>query len=51
LYEEKETAEICKLGGGFWEGDPSAVARGVLPASEETVQRDEEKWENDVQEE
>jgi nuclear pore complex protein Nup107 len=48
LCEEKQTTEMSKLGGGWWEGGVAAVEKGAPEVPEETVRREEQEWEKEV---
>ncbi len=48
MCEEKETMEMTRLGGSFWEGGMSTVEKGVRWVSQETMEIEEEEWEKEV---
>ena len=47
LCEEKQTAEIIKLGGGYWEGGLEALKDLLIPV-EDPDQKEEEEWEKEA---
>ncbi|KAN0078059.1 Nuclear pore protein 84/107 [Tylopilus felleus] len=47
LCEEKQTAEMLKLGGGYWEGGLEALRDLSLPA-EDADEKEEEEWEKEA---
>ncbi|KAE9401605.1 hypothetical protein BT96DRAFT_1018085 [Gymnopus androsaceus JB14] len=48
MCEEKQTMEMLRLGGSFWEGGMSAVEKGARSVSRETMENEEEEWEEEV---
>ncbi|KAF5346850.1 hypothetical protein D9756_010620 [Leucocoprinus leucothites] len=50
MCEEKETMELTKLGGSFWEGSVEAVEKGVKEMSAADEEREEEEWIKEVTE-
>ncbi|KAK7436197.1 Nucleoporin nup84 [Stygiomarasmius scandens] len=48
MCEEKETMELLRLGGSFWEGGQAAVEKGVRSVSLEIIEDEEEQWEREV---
>ncbi|KAG5649870.1 hypothetical protein H0H81_001707 [Sphagnurus paluster] len=48
MCEEKESMEMAKLGGGFWEGGLAAVEEGVREITQEEEDEEEEAWEREV---
>ncbi|KAJ4468243.1 nuclear pore protein 84/107 [Lentinula aciculospora] len=48
MCEEKQTMEMSRLGGSFWEGGMSAVEKGARSVSRETMEEEEEEWEEEV---
>lgn len=40
--------EMSRLGGSFWEGGMSAVDKGARSVSRETMEEEEEEWEEEV---
>jgi nuclear pore complex protein Nup107 len=51
MCEEKETAEMRKLGGGWWEGGVEAVEHVTeedVDAMEDKESEDEHEWENEI---
>ncbi|GLB38465.1 putative nuclear pore protein 84 / 107 [Lyophyllum shimeji] len=50
MCEEKETMEMTKLGGGFWEGGLTAVEQGVPEITQEEQEKEEVDWEKEVTE-
>lgn len=50
MCEEKETMELTKLGGSFWEGGVEAVEKGVKEMSAVDEEREEQDWVKEVTE-
>lgn len=50
MCEEKESMELRKLGGSFWEGSIEAVEKGVKEMSAADEEREEEDWVKEVTE-
>lgn len=48
MCEEKESMEMSRLGGSFWEGGLNAVESGVRPISREEEEVEEDEWEKEV---
>ncbi|KAK1227800.1 Nucleoporin nup84 [Marasmius sp. AFHP31] len=53
LCDEKETMEMSRLGGSFWEGGGGAeglrnVDKGVRTVGREVIELEEEEWEKEV---
>ncbi|KAF9071055.1 nuclear pore protein 84/107 [Rhodocollybia butyracea] len=48
MCEEKQAMEMSRLGGCFWDGGMSAVEKGVRSVSQETMENEEEEWEEEV---
>lgn len=48
MCEEKESMEMQRLGGAFWEGGLSAVEKGVRDISEAEAESEEAEWEKEV---
>ncbi|KIK67022.1 hypothetical protein GYMLUDRAFT_69211 [Collybiopsis luxurians FD-317 M1] len=48
MCEEKQTMEMSRLSGSFWEGGMPAVEKGVRAVSRETMENEEEEWEEEV---
>ncbi|KAG7444855.1 nuclear pore protein 84/107 [Guyanagaster necrorhizus] len=48
MCEEKESMEMNKLGGCFWEGGKTAVEKGVAVISEDKQEEEEEEWQKEV---
>ncbi|RDB21680.1 hypothetical protein Hypma_011219 [Hypsizygus marmoreus] len=48
MCEEKESMEMSRLGGCFWEGGLSAVEKGVREVSQEETEAEEEQWSKEV---
>ncbi|KAK7060258.1 Nucleoporin nup84 [Paramarasmius palmivorus] len=53
LCDEKETMELARLGGSFWEGGGGAeglknVDKGVRTVSRDVIENEEEEWEKEV---
>ena len=46
--EEKESSEMLKLGGSFWEGGLVAIEKGVRALSEEEMEAEEDEWTKEV---
>jgi len=46
--EEKESSEMLKLGGSFWEGGLPAIEKGVMALSEEEMEAEEDEWTKEV---
>ena len=49
MCEEKQSAEMLRLDGGFWEGGMAAVEKGVVIPSKEEVEQEELEWEKEVE--
>lgn len=49
MCEEKQSAEMLRLDGGFWEGGMTAVEKGVIIPSKEEVEQEELEWEKEVE--
>lgn len=49
MCEEKQSAEMLRLDGGFWEGGMTAVEKGVVIPSKEEVEQEELEWEKEVE--
>jgi nuclear pore complex protein Nup107 len=45
ICEEKQSAEMFALGGGFWEGGLATVERGLNPEPDDNM---DEEWERTV---
>jgi nuclear pore complex protein Nup107 len=50
MCEEKQSMELRKLGGSFWEGSIEAVEKGVTEMSAADEEREEEEWVKEVTE-
>ena len=50
LCEEKQSAEMLRLGGGWWEGGAAAIEKTMPDVSPEAEQKREEEWKRDVHE-
>ncbi|KII84942.1 hypothetical protein PLICRDRAFT_146529 [Plicaturopsis crispa FD-325 SS-3] len=48
MCEEKQTAEMLRLGGSFWEGGLAAVEKGVHEISAQDIEEEEDEWEKEV---
>ncbi|KAF5389351.1 hypothetical protein D9757_004360 [Collybiopsis confluens] len=48
MCEEKQTMEMSRLGGSFWEDGIPSVEKGVRAVSRETMENEEEEWEEEV---
>lgn len=48
MCEEKESMELFRLGGSFWEGGLSAVEKGVRVLSRAEEETEEDEWEKEV---
>ena len=48
MCEEKESSEMLRIGGGFWECGLDAVEKGVPNISSEEEDVEEEEWEKEV---
>jgi nuclear pore complex protein Nup107 len=48
MCEEKESSEMLRIGGGFWEGGLDTVEKGVPHISPEEEEIEEEEWEKEV---
>lgn len=48
MCEEKQSAEMFRLGGGFWDGGLAAVEKGVAPIEEGEDEEEEEEWEKEA---
>ncbi|KAJ3753605.1 nuclear pore protein 84/107 [Lentinula raphanica] len=48
MCEEKQTMEMSRLGGSFWEGGMYAVEKGARFVSRATMEEEEEQWEEEV---
>ncbi|KAG2341834.1 hypothetical protein BDR05DRAFT_976754 [Suillus weaverae] len=48
LCEEKQTAEMMKLGGGFWDGGLAVLENMPSPPSQEEDAAEEEEWEREA---
>jgi nuclear pore complex protein Nup107 len=48
MCEEKESTEMFRLGGSFWEGGLDAVEKGVRAVSREAEEMEEGEWEKEV---
>jgi nuclear pore complex protein Nup107 len=48
MCEEKQSAEMLRLGGGFWEGGIQAVEKGVMELSKDEEEVEEREWEQEV---
>ena len=48
MCEEKQSMEMTRLGGDFWESGPEAVEKGVRDISKEEQEVEEEEWEKEV---
>ena len=46
--EEKESSEMLKLGGSFWEGGLAAIEKGARTLSEEEMEAEEDEWTKEV---
>lgn len=49
MCEEKQSAEMLRLDGGFWEGGMAAVEKGVVIPSREEAEQEELEWEQEVE--
>lgn len=49
MCEEKQSAEMLSLDGGFWEGGMAAVEKGVAIPSKEEIEQEELEWEKEVE--
>ena len=49
MCEEKQSAEMLRLDGGFWEGGVTAVEKGVVIPSKEEVEQEELEWEKEIE--
>jgi nuclear pore complex protein Nup107 len=49
MCEEKQSAEMLRLDGGFWEGGMAAVEKGVVMPSREEAEQEELEWEQEVE--
>lgn len=49
MCEEKQSAEMLRLDGGFWEGGMTAVEKGVVIPSKEELEQEEFEWEKEVE--
>jgi len=49
MCEEKQSAEMLRLDGGFWEGGMTAVEKGVAIPSREEAEQEESEWEKEVE--
>lgn len=50
MCEEKESMEIGKLGGSFWEEGVEGVRKGVRDVPVEDEDREEQEWVKEVTE-
>lgn len=49
MCEEKQSAEMFRLGGGFWDGGLGAVEKGVPNAEDQDEEEaEEEEWEKEA---
>lgn len=48
MCEEKESMEMSRLGGSFWEGGVEIVEKGVRMISREAEEAEEDEWEKEV---
>jgi nuclear pore complex protein Nup107 len=48
MCEEKQSAEMLRLDGGFWEGGTAAVEKGVTELSKDEEESEESEWEQEV---
>ena len=48
LCEEKQSSEVARLGGSFWEGGLMAVYEGVRETSQDEEDAEEEEWEREA---
>jgi nuclear pore complex protein Nup107 len=51
MCEEKQSTEMLRLGGGFWDGDSAVVEKGVSGGNgenEENEDTEEEQWEKEA---
>jgi hypothetical protein len=48
LCEEKQTADMIKLGGGFWDGGLAVLENMPSPPSQEEDAAEEEEWERET---
>jgi nuclear pore complex protein Nup107 len=48
LCEEKQTADMIKLGGGFWDGGLAVLENMPSPPSQEEDAAEEEEWEREA---
>jgi len=48
LCEEKQTADMIKLGGGFWDGGLAVLENMPSPPSQEEDAAEEEEWEKEA---
>lgn len=49
MCEEKQSAEMLHLDGGFWEGGMTSVEKGVVIPSKEEIEQEELEWEKEVE--
>ena len=47
LCEEKQTAEMIKLGGGYWENGLEALSDASIPV-DDADEKEEEEWEKEA---
>jgi nuclear pore complex protein Nup107 len=48
MCEEKQSSEMLRLGGGFWDGGLNAVEEGVSRRSGDGDDDEEEEWEREA---
>jgi nuclear pore complex protein Nup107 len=48
MCEEKQSAELLRLDGGYWEGGTLAVEKGVMGLSKDEEEMEEMEWEQEV---
>ncbi|KAI9454791.1 nuclear pore protein 84/107 [Boletus coccyginus] len=48
LCEEKQAAEMIKLGGGYWEGGLEALKDLLIPLEDSDQKEEEEEWEKET---
>jgi nuclear pore complex protein Nup107 len=48
VCEEKQSTEMLRVGGSFWEGGLSAVESGVRVLSPEAEEAEADEWEKEV---
>lgn len=48
MCEEKQSMEMMRVGGSFWEGGLEAVEKGVRSISQDEEDAEEEEWAEEV---